>query len=88
MLPDIAAQGGQSSHERLPKAWERLMHVYRCLRVYLLCDRSYKPILPRRVLPGADEMVKQSALRRLALQKLWVHTNSLPTTLARDFGLP
>ena len=35
-------------------------------------------MLPGMVLPCAEEIVKQSALRRFALQKLWVHTNSPP----------
>ena len=42
---------GQSSHERLAKALERLQQVYRCLSVYLGCARSYKPIVPGMVLP-------------------------------------
>ena len=62
--------GGQSSHERLPNAFERLQHVYKCLRVYLGCDRSYRPIVPGMVLPCALEIVKHSAERRFALQKL------------------
>ena len=65
-----ALLGGQISHERLPNAFERLQHVYRCLRVYLGCDRSYKPMLPGMVLPCAEDIVKQSAERRFALQKL------------------
>ena len=50
-LAGAARGGGQSSHERLPEAFERLQLVYRCLRVYLGCARSYKPIGPGMVLP-------------------------------------
>ena len=77
MLPGFGgAPGGQSSHEGLPKALERLQQVYRCLSVYLLCVKSYKPMVPGMVLPCAELVVKQSALRRFAVQNAWVHTNS------------
>ena len=35
-------------------------------------------------LPCAELIVKQSALRRFALQKLWVYTNSPLPSIARN----
>ena len=50
--------------------------MYRCLIVYLGCERSYKPMVPGIVLPCALAIVYASALRRFFLQNSRVQTNS------------
>ena len=78
-----------TSHERFSRDHERLQQVSRCLSVYLLCANCHKPMVPGVpcrgiLLPCAELIVNQSALRRFALQNARAHTESPPPSISRS----